>query len=257
MIPIIKPIQEINYTYEQSKYKSVEKIPFRSLLVGPSGSGKSVLISNMILDIYKNCFSAIYIFSHSINIDSGWNPIKEYIKENYISKSKQSIKKNILNKDNKEDETSEFLFDKLDIEALTNIIDTQSRIIEYLKMKKQNKLFSILIVLDDMQDDKRIHNSDILNLCYIRGRHLGINIINSIQTYKSISPIIRKNISGLYLFKIRNITDFKQIKEEMSAIAPGDLLEKLYNRMIKIKYQFLYIDLINSIIHINFEVVNI
>jgi len=238
MIPIIKPIEEINYTYDQSKYKSVERIPFRSLIVGPSNSGKSVVISNMVLDIYKDLFSAVYIFSKSINVDSGWLPVKKYISDNYTSDDK-------------------FFYDKLDIEALENIIELQTEVIQYLKQKKKTKLFSILIILDDMQDDKRTHNNDILNSLYIRGRHLGISIINSIQTYKSISPIIRKNISGLYLFKIRNITDYKQIREEMGATVSPDILDTLYNKMIKVKYQFLFIDLINSIVHINFEAVNI
>ena len=57
----------------------VPKIPFRSVILGPSGSGKTILLQNMILDIHKNCFSRIYIFSPSIDVDSTWLPVKEYI----------------------------------------------------------------------------------------------------------------------------------------------------------------------------------
>ena len=35
----------------------VPKLPVISMLVGPPGSGKTVLLNNMILDIYKGCFS--------------------------------------------------------------------------------------------------------------------------------------------------------------------------------------------------------
>jgi ABC-type transporter Mla maintaining outer membrane lipid asymmetry ATPase subunit MlaF len=60
----------------------VPKLPCRSILVGPSGSGKSVLLTNLILDIYRGCFSRIYIFSPSIDVDSTWLPVKKYIEKN-------------------------------------------------------------------------------------------------------------------------------------------------------------------------------
>ena len=49
--PNVKPIDEINYTFPQSNYQVVPQVPFRAIITGPSGSGKSVLLVNMILDI--------------------------------------------------------------------------------------------------------------------------------------------------------------------------------------------------------------
>ena len=74
-MPDVKPIDEINYDFKQSKHEVAPK------LTGPSGSGKTVLLINMILDIYKNCFERIYIWSPSINVDSVWLPVKKYIQE--------------------------------------------------------------------------------------------------------------------------------------------------------------------------------
>ena len=53
----------------------------RSMLVGPSGSVKTVLLTNMIIDIYKGCFSIIYIWSPSISVDNTWKPVKDYIRD--------------------------------------------------------------------------------------------------------------------------------------------------------------------------------
>ena len=47
--PIIKPIKLTEYQTKQSKYPMVGKLPTRSLLVGPSGSGKGIILSNMII----------------------------------------------------------------------------------------------------------------------------------------------------------------------------------------------------------------
>ena len=54
--PNIKPIQLKEYTSKQSHYEIAPKLPMRSMLCGPSSSGKTVLLSNMILDIYRGCF---------------------------------------------------------------------------------------------------------------------------------------------------------------------------------------------------------
>ena len=52
-----------------------------SMLVAPSGAGKTVLLTNMILDIYKGCFSINYIWSPSIYVDNTWKPVKDYIRD--------------------------------------------------------------------------------------------------------------------------------------------------------------------------------
>ena len=82
-IPTIKPIKLKEYEVKQSKYNVVSKLPLRAIVLGPSNSGKSILIQNMILDIYHKCFSRIYIFSPSINVDyQTWQPVKDDFKRN-------------------------------------------------------------------------------------------------------------------------------------------------------------------------------
>ena len=80
-IPIVKPINEIEYEFKQSKYSNVPKVPFRAIVFGPSGSGKSVLLLSLILDIYRNVFQRVYVFSPSVNHDSIWLPVKKYVKD--------------------------------------------------------------------------------------------------------------------------------------------------------------------------------
>jgi len=116
-IPIVKPIQTKEYETRQSKYNVVSKLPLRSIVLGPSGSGKSILLQNMILDIYRDCFSRIYIFSPSIHVDyQTWEPVKKYINSNI---------------QNTHDE--EFYFDSFNEAALSDIINTQKKIVEYQK----------------------------------------------------------------------------------------------------------------------------
>ena len=58
----------------------------------------------MTLDIYRNCFSRVYIFSPSINVDATWVPVKDYLKKT-------------LKQDGKKEP---YLFDRYDEGALKN-----------------------------------------------------------------------------------------------------------------------------------------
>ncbi len=75
IIPNIKPLKLIDYATKQSRYSMVPSLPMRSIVLGPSGSGKAILLQHMVLDIYRDCFSRIYIFSPSINVDTTWLPV--------------------------------------------------------------------------------------------------------------------------------------------------------------------------------------
>ena len=76
--PTIKPIDVKEFTSKQSKYEVVGRLPIRDILLAPSGGGKGVLMSNMILDIYRGCFDRLYIFSPSVDVDKTWGPVREY-----------------------------------------------------------------------------------------------------------------------------------------------------------------------------------
>ena len=81
--PSLKQIQLNEHSCKQGHYGDIVlKLPMKSMLVGPSGSGKTVLLTNMSLDIYKSCFSRIYIWIPSIEVDNAWEPVKDYIRDN-------------------------------------------------------------------------------------------------------------------------------------------------------------------------------
>ena len=46
LVPKIEPIQLKEYKTKQSKYDVVSKLPIRTVILGPSGSGKGILIQN-------------------------------------------------------------------------------------------------------------------------------------------------------------------------------------------------------------------
>ena len=133
------PIKLKEFEVKQSKFDVAPKFPFRFVILGPSRSGKTILLQNMILNIYKNCFSRNYIFSPSIEVDMIWTPVKHYIEhEMKIAHTEKEPP----------------FFDTYGASALQNIIDTQQKVIDYMKKQKGVvKLYSVLVVVDDFADD--------------------------------------------------------------------------------------------------------
>ena len=121
--PNISPIKVRQYEVKQSKYEHVSKLPTRSVINAASGSGKTVLIQSLILDIYKGCFSRIYIFSPSIDIDDTWLPVKKYIADELTTTEGEQI-----------------YYQDFDGEAVQHILTTQKKVIDHqkkiLKLKK-------------------------------------------------------------------------------------------------------------------------
>ena len=242
-IPIVKPIDIPEYKYKNSKYDMMPSLPFRGILVASSTGGKTVLIQNLILNIYKGSFERIFIFSPSVHVDDTWNSVKKHISEN-------------MNVDTEKEKT---YFEEYNPEALNQIIKTQHKVIDFQKKNKQKDLHSILIVIDDFADDpKFVRYSNILHSLFTRGRHNAISVLLSTQKYNVLAPIVRLNTSALFIFRLKNMNEVNSFLEENSALVNKEELYEMYRIAINdAPYSFLYINTnakdINRMFFIRFE----
>ena len=227
--PVVKPMRGTKeYTCKQSKYEIAAKLPMRSVILGPSGSGKTILLQSMITDIYAGCFERIYVFSPSINVDAAWKPVKKYIENSKIH-------------DTKDDP---LYYDHYDPEALTRIISQQHKLVQYMKDNHHDKIYNILIIVDDFSDDASFsRHSSILWSLYTRGRHNHISTICSIQKWKSLANIVRVNCTEIYVYRMRNQNDLESLLEELSALYDKRTLLEIYNVATSQPFSFLYINL--------------
>ena len=123
--PKVTPIQLKEHTCNQSHYGDiVPKLPMRSMLVAPSGAGKAMLLTNMILDICKGCFSRIYVWSPNIEVDSTWKPVNDYIRDH-----------------TKPSDREKRYFDSSDPAELEQVLNTQRKIKDYQKEQKHKDLY--------------------------------------------------------------------------------------------------------------------
>ena len=161
-IPYIKPINIPGYKYKQSKHEMTPKLPFRSIVVASSTGGKTVLIQNPLLNIYRGSFERVYIFSPSIHSDPAFYEVKKYQKE-------------VMKVD---DAKEDLYFEGFNPSDLQKTLERQKKVIEFQKNNKEKDLFSICMVIDDHSDDpKFIRYSNMLHGLFTRGRHQAVSCI--------------------------------------------------------------------------------
>ena len=123
-IPEVEPIDIPDYKYKNSKYEIMPKLPARMLCVASSTGGKTVLIQNLILKIYRNSFERIYIFPQTVNVDDTWTPVKKYITD-------------VMKVDT---EKEKVYYEEYDPIALMKLIETQHKAIDFQKKNKQKRI---------------------------------------------------------------------------------------------------------------------
>ena len=152
--------------------------PYRILIVGGSGSGKTNALLNLI--------------NHEPDIDK----IYLYAKDPYEAKYQFLI--------NKRESTGlkHFNDSKAFIEYSNDMDDIYKNIEEYNPNKKRK----ILIVFDDMIADMLSNKNlnPIVTKLFIRGRKLNIFLVFITQSYFAVPKIIRLNSTHYFIVKIPN-----------------------------------------------------
>ena len=73
-----------------------------------------------------------------------------------------------------------------------------------------------------------------------------ISTITPIQVYKQISPIVRKNMTHLFIYRLRNYGDLEPIVEEVGAIYDKNIFLQIYHEAVSEEYSFLYVNLMSK-----------
>ena len=182
--------------------------PIRCIITGPSNSGKSVFLTNIILNII-NEYDKIYIYSPSLHQELYQKLIKCF--SNYIP---IRIIPNILNEEDIDLVIDEIVnnkdFEKSDIE-----IETFNNI-EELKYPQEYENNSI-IILDDLNqkemDDPRVQ------AMFTRSRHNNLSIFIISQDYYELSKkTIRCNGNIYHIFKRNNFRDVQNLYQDKASM---------------------------------------
>ena len=182
--------------------------PVRCIITGPSECGKSIFLTNLILNII-NEYDKMYIYSTSLHQDLYQKLIKCF--SNYIP---IHIIPNILNEVDI-DIVIEKIVDNKDLQKSDTEIETFD-IIEELKFPQEHQNNSI-IILDDL-NQKEMDDPRVLAM-FKRSRHNNLSIfIISQDHYELSKKTIRCNGNIFHIFKPSNFRDVLNLYQDKSSL---------------------------------------
>ena len=190
--------------------------PYRILIVGGSGSGKT----NTLLYLINNqpYIDKIYLYAKDLYED----------KYQFLINKRESIR------------LKHFNDPKTFIEYSKDMHDVYRNINDY-KPDKKNK---ILIVFDDMIADM-INNkklNSIVTALFIRGRKLNISVIFITQSYLKVQKDIRLNTTHFFIMKIPNKRELQQVATNHSSDIDFKDFITIYKKCTDKPYSFLVND---------------
>ena len=174
-----------NIIEHNSKWPYIPDRPYRILIVGGSGSGKTNALLNL------------------INNQQDIDKIYLYAKDPYEKKYQYLI--------NKREKVTLIHFNdpKAFMEYSNDMQDVYKNIEDYNAIKNRK----ILIVFDDMIADMISNNklNPVVTELFIRGRKLNISMAFITQSYFKVPKDVRLNSTHLFIKKIPNKRDLQQI----------------------------------------------
>ena len=182
--------------------------PCRAIITGPSNVGKSVFLTNIILNII-NEYDKIYIYSPSLHQDLYQKLIKRF--SNYIP---INIIPNILNEEDIDVVIEEVINNK-DFEKSNTEIETFESI-EDLKFPQDYENNSI-IILDDLNQKEM--DDPTVQAMFKRSRHNNLSIFIISQDYYELSKkTIRCNGNIFHIFKPNNFRDVLNLYQDNASM---------------------------------------
>ena len=190
--------------------------PFRMLIIGLSGSGKTNTLLHSINDLHP--IDKIYLYAKDIH-----EPKYEYL----INKREQAGIKN--------------LNDPHDFIAYP---DNMNDVLDDINNYNKNRDKKVLIVFDDMIADIEYNTNfkGIIKELFYRAPKINVSIVFITQSYFRALKDARLNCTHYILMKIGNKKELKRLAEEKSGHLDYKDFFKIYNCCTREPYSFMLID---------------
>ena len=182
-----------------------ENIPFNALIVGPTNSGKTTFIVNLLKETFNKKFDFIFLLCPTFVNNKTWDNFAENDKDFFI------------------------------------IIPEHHQINDWLKIISfAFEGTNTLIILDDCASSKDVkkRTNELVKLAF-SARYSGISVWVLTQQMSSIAKPFRENIASLILFFTPSAKDMKTVFEEFAGDLTKDEKEKYMKELKEVKFSHL------------------
>ena len=205
-----------NIIEHNSKWPCIPDHPYRIVIIGGSGSGKTNALLNLINN--QPDIDKIYLYAK--------DPYEK--KYQYLINKREKVGLNHFNDP------------KAFMEYSNDMQDVYKNIEDYIPIKKRK----VLIIFDDMIADMISNNklNPIVTELFIRGRKLNISIVFITQSYFKVPRDVRLNSTPFFIMNIPNKRELQQIALNHSSDIDFRDFMNIYNKSTKEQYSFLVND---------------
>lgn len=198
----------------------------KMLLVGPSESGKSTILFNMILK-GKLTWDMLYIFSKSID-DDDYQALLDELEDRFIDKGV---------------EIDDYVYTYTDLTDLPDV-DSFPRVEDPNIPEEEQHRLKHLVVIDDYGNDSYLNTNEFENWMD-RCRHRNIQIILVAHTFTNFAPKIRRRLKQFVLMEgsLVGHNDLTHAHEHIGAPLDLKTFKRLYKAATPRKHGFMYIDI--------------
>ena len=223
----VKPLKSDSGPTVRQPKAPFRALPCSSLLVGPSGSGKSVVLIRTLMDKDKlgGLFDRYEIFSPNVFTDPQYRDIIRYI-------------------EGRGQKREEFCHTTFDQEFIKQMMEDMRKSNAYLRKHGAKRLLSACIVIDDMGEDERVirNHASVVQSLFTRGRHVQISTFLCLQRFMMASQNLRFNAHALYVHRLNSSQDLEKLAENFAEVTHGKSnFVAIYRAATKEKYGFLFI----------------
>ena len=191
----------------------IPQINTSSIIIGRSGSGKSILVSHLINQCYKGFFDLITIISPTAKSDDVQKTIKAQVVLTDIEKAPEFIQ---------------------------GLMNTQEKHIKKFGAELSPK---VCIIFDDIMGFTSFLNSQEFTACFTRSRHYNLTIFCCSQKYVGLPKRCRLQANALFFFKAPDTESMAVVEDH----TPPSWSKKKFLEVVKWatseKYAFLFINM--------------
>jgi len=191
-------------------HPNLPELPCIMTLVMPTKSGKSTILSNLLLrdEFFKGAMDNVTIMSNTIEQD---------VTSRYLKKACDC-------------------YTGYDDNVLAGIVEQQ-------KQFDDDERPFIGLIFDDILGS--VKRNSYLNHLVTRSRHYGVGLLAvSVQSFKAVGPTIRNNTNAFICGNLQNMSELEKISQEFSGMFGGDeKFRKIYHKATEQRYDFLFLDL--------------
>ena len=215
MINLGSIINENNEQHNE-KWPYIPDHPYRILIIGGSGSGKTNTLLNLINE--QKDIDKIYLYAKDLNES----------KYELLIKNRENSGIKHVNDSN----------------AFIECSNTMEEVYENIGNYNPKRKRKILIVFDDMIADIMTNKKfqSLIKELFIRCRKINISLVFITQSYFSVPKDVRLNSTHYLIMKINNRRELQNIAINHSADIDYKDFMKIYRECTKEPYSFLTID---------------